>query len=220
MEINIEGERIVNRKDRAINLGLKINSLKGNLSVAKSVITDLEQEISSAVIDNEDKKGLLVLYRSVVKELMSVVSPSVNELNRINQVIEDTHKLLTNADSYIQVDKIDGSIISIEEQLKNKVLEKEHKASLHVKTMRLRETQKKKIGLFLKRNFEELLREINDECGCDSPYHVSVLIKGFNNKIKKIPLFSDDRHELQALLDTNWQRACREIKELKESEKD
>ncbi len=188
----------MHQKDRAINLGLKINSLKGNLSVAQSVIKDLEVEITSAKIDEEDKERLLTLYYSVVKGLKSVVSPSISERNRINQLIEDANDSIKKASNYIEVDNIEGSITFISEQLTNKNLKKEHKAALKTKIVHLQESQRRKAGLFLKRNFEKLLKEINSECDCESPYHISVLIKDFNNKVKTTPTFRDDRHELPA----------------------
>ncbi len=59
-------------------------------------------------------------------------------------------------------------------------------------------------------------REIKDECDCESPYHVSVTIKSLNKKIKIVPLFNDDIDTLQALLDTYWQKASKDINLLKE----
>lgn len=206
----------MNRKDRAINLGLKINSLKGNLSVAKSVIKDLESEIENAVIDEGDRAKLLELYNKVVDELKSSVSPSVEIRNKINQLIEDSYKQLREASDFSEVDKLEGQIIHIEEESSNDVLKKEHKASLRTKIEKLRESQKKKAGVFLKKNYEKLRKNIIDECSNGNPYYVSVSIKSLNSKVKITPMFSDDRHSLQALLDTNWQKACREIKELKE----
>jgi hypothetical protein len=204
---------VVNRRDRAINLGMKINSLKGNLSVAKSVIKDLENEINHAVIDDSDKEQLFSLYKQVIEGLKSVTSPSLDERNRVNQLIEDLIIKLKNANSYIEADGVDGSIIGIEESLKsNKILNKEHKAALEAKLIRLREAHKAKVGQFLKRNYESLRRTISSECQCESPYHVSVLIKKFNDTVKTTPLFFDDRHSLQALLDTHWQRSSAEIK--------
>ena len=52
----------MNQKDRAINLGLKINSLKGNASVPGSVVAELENEIKNANINESDKIKLLELY--------------------------------------------------------------------------------------------------------------------------------------------------------------
>lgn len=205
----------MNRKDRAINLGLKINSLKGNLSVARSVIKELEDEINNASIDQEDRERLLVLYRGVVEDLKSLVSPSVEVRNRINQLIENANIKLRGASSYIEVDAVEGLIKNIEEELKNDKLKKEHKAALKSKLEKLHEGYKKRVGQYLKRNFDKMFKEINDECRCDNPYHISVRIKSLNKKVKTTPLFHDDRHTLQALLDTNWQKASRDINLLK-----
>lgn len=205
----------MNRKDRAINLGLKINSLKGNLSVARSVIKELEDEINNASIDQEDRERLHVLYRGVVEDLKSLVSPSVEVRNRINQLIENANIKLRGASSYIEVDAVEGLIKNIEEELKNDKLKKEHKAALKSKLEKLHEGYKKRVGQYLKRNFDKMFKEINDECRCDNPYHISVRIKSLNKKVKTTPLFHDDRHTLQALLDTNWQKASRDINLLK-----
>lgn len=206
----------MNRKDRAINLGLKINSLKGNFSVAKSVIDDLEREINTASIDNEDRERLLVLYGSVVEDLKSIVSPSVDVMNRVNQLIEDANVQLKNSKTYIDVDNVEGLIKKIEMELNNGELEEEHRSSLKSKLTRLQEVYKKKIGFFLNKNFNKLSKQIKDECECENPYHVSVVIKSLNKKIKIVPLFNNDRHTLQALLDTYWQKASKDINLLKE----
>lgn len=210
----------MNRKDRAINLGLKINSLKGNFSVAKSVIKDLETEIKEAVIDESDRESLMVLYTRVIKDLKSIVSPSTEERSRINQLIEDMLTQIKNAESYVETEKCDGVIVNLEEKLKrNKLLKKEHKAALIHRIESVREKYKARVGFFLKRNHDQLKRNINIECDCDCPFHVSVVVKKYNDIVKTTPLFTDDRHDIQALLDTNWQKSSRDIKILKDEEK-
>lgn len=209
----------MNRKDRAINLGLKINSLKGNFSVAKSVIKDLELEIREAIIDDSDKERLLTLYSTVVEDLKSVVSPSTEERSRINQQVEDLLTKIKNAKSYHEIESIDGLIIGMKEELqKNKILKKEHKAALSHRIESVNEKYKARVGFFLKRNHDKLKKDINMECDCDSPYHVSVVVKKYNDIVKKTPLFTDDRHFIQALLDTFWQQSSRDINLLKQEQ--
>lgn len=211
----------MNQKERAINLGLKINSLKGNFSVAKSVITDLEAEISESSIDGIDRKKLLELYNIVIHDLSKVVSPSAREKGKLNQIVEDVLKDIINASSYLEADKIEGSIISIEEALsKSKILKKEHKAAITHRIDKLREKHKARVGYFLKKNFDKLIRDIKFECDNDNPFHVSVVVKKYNDTAKTTPLFADDRHAVQALLDTNWQKASSDIKDRKIAERE
>lgn len=211
----------MNRKDRAINLGLKINSLKGNFSVAKSVVSDLEHEIKNAVLDNDDREKLLVLYKNVIEDLKKIVSPSTEERGRLNQNIEDILSRLNKAGSYQEIESLEGVIIAIDELLKNnKTLKKEHKAALLHRAERLREKYKLRVGYFLKKNHDRLLRDINNECDCDCPFHISIVVKKYNDIVKITPLFADDRRYIQALLDTNWQKSSRDIKELKKAEKE
>ena len=211
----------MNQKERAINLGLKINSLKGNFSVAKSVIFELETEINEALIDDADRKKLLELYTSAVRDLKKVVSPSASEKGRFNQLVEDVLKDVINASSYLEADKIEGSIISIEEALvKTKLLKKEHKAAITHRIEKLREKHRVRVGYFLKKNFDKLIRDIKLECDNSNPFHVSVVVKKYNSIVKTTPLFTDDRHAAQALLDTNWQKASSDIKERKKAERE
>lgn len=208
-------------KDRAINLGLKINSLKGNLSVAKSVIDNLEIEICNASIEEDDRKKLFVLYKEVVKELNSFVSPSTAERSRFNQIIEDTLIKIIHTKSYKEIEQIDGIITGIEEDIaSNKIIDKEQKSALKSRSLSLREKYKAQVGHFLKKNFEKLKRDIQHECDCDNPFHVSIVVKKYNGILKTEPLFNDDRHFIQALLDTNWQQSSRDIKEVKSLEKE
>ncbi|MGL1893939.1 MAG: hypothetical protein OCD02_20035 [Spirochaetaceae bacterium] len=210
----------MDNKDRAINLGLKINSLKKNFSVASSVIIELENEIKKANIENSDREQLLKLYSSVTKELKGRISPEDKERNRILQLIEDGHKLITQAKDFKEADKIDGYITSIEEQMTGKsILEKEHKFIIKNKILKLRELHKIRVGQFLKRNYENLRRNIVDECDNDNPFHVSVLVKKYNEIVKTTAMFNDDRTDIQALLDTHWQQSSRDIKEVKLLEK-
>ena len=209
----------MNRKDRAINLGLKINSLKGNFSVAKSVIKDLEVEIKEAVIDDADRESLLQLYTKIVQDLKSVVSPSTEERSKINQKVEDLLSGINKAKSYHEVEVLDGPITQLAEALKgNKILKKEHKAALLNRAETVREKYKSRVGFFLKRNHDQLKRKINLECDCDSPYHISVVVKKYNDIVKTTPLFADDRKDIQALLDTFWQRSSMDIKLMKKME--
>ena len=211
----------MNRKDRAINLGLKINSLKGNFSVAKSVIKNLEIEIKEAVIDESDRESLLLLYGKIVEDLKSVVSPSTKERSKINQLVEDLLLGIRNAKSYHETEKYDGQISDLEEYLKgNKILKKEHKAALLHRTETVRDKYKARVGFFLKRNHDQLRKNINLECDCDSPYHISVVVKKYNSIVKTTPLFTDDRHNIQALLDTYWQQSSRDIKIMKKEDGD
>lgn len=210
----------MNQRDRAINLGLKINSLKGNLSVANSVIKELKDEINNAVIDDSDREQLIALYERVVLGLKSVVSPSVTERNKINQQIEDANTAIRKSSNFHEIDKVDGFITAIEESVQNPIFKREHKVALKSKIEYLRESHKKKTGQILKKNYTQLHREIEDECHNENPFHVSVVIKKFNNKIKITPLFKDDRHDLQALLDTKWQQSALDIKIRKDSERE
>ncbi len=210
----------MNQKDRAINLGLKINTLKGNFSVAKSVITELETEINEALIDDADRKKIIELYNNVVQDLKKVVSPSAEEKGKFNQLVEDILKDIINASNYLEADKIEGSIISIEESLsKTKLLKKEHKAAIKHRIQKLREKHKARVGYFLKKNFDKLIRDIKSECDNDNAFHVSVVVKKYNEIAKTTPLFADDRHAVQALLDTNWQKSSSDIKERKKAER-
>ena len=211
----------MNQKERAINLGLKINSLKGNFSVAKSVITDLGKEIESAVIDEEDRKRLLTLYNNVTEELKSIVSPSTERKGFFNQRVEDLLRDINSTKSYLEEDAIDGLLICLEEDLaRDKILKKEHKAAITHRISKLREKHKAKVGQFLKKNFEKLFRDIKKEFDCENPFHISVLIKKYNEVVKKTPMFFDDRHTIQAYLDTMWQKSSVDIKEIKRIERD
>ena len=207
----------MNQKDRAINLGLKINSLKGNFSVAKSTIRGLEKEITNAVIDLKDKNSLLELYKRVVHDINNQVSPSAEERNRLNQLIEDTLNQLKESNEYLTANKIEGKITFIEEQIEgNSLLKKEDKDSLMTKCSRLKESQKIKVGRFLKNNHEKLYTEISSKCKNDNPFHVSVTIKKYNEILKITPLFTDDRYHVRSLLDSLWQKSVSDIKQIKE----
>lgn len=209
----------MNRKERAINLGLKINSLKGNMSVANSVIEDLESEIKTAVIDEEDRSRLLVLYKNIVDDLKKTVSPSTKERAKINQEIENILSDIKNANSYLAVEKTEGIITSLEEKVqKSTIMKKEHSAALRNRLKRVRDKYNNRIGFFLKKNFDNLKREIKKECNQENPFYISVNVKKYNEKVKITPLFSDDRHSLQAMLDTLWQQSSRQIKEIKQSD--
>ncbi|MBN2616997.1 MAG: hypothetical protein JXR64_01655 [Spirochaetales bacterium] len=210
----------MNSRERAINLGLKINSLKGNFSVAKSVIRDLEDEVKSAVIEEEDRERLLVLYKNVVADLKSAVSPSTEERGRLNQMVEDGMKKIKSAKTYSELSKVDGFISNLEEQIeKSKLLNKEHKAALNHRVRRLIEKYKSTVTIFLKKNFDKLKKEIVRDCDNKNPFNVSVAVKNLNGIVKKTPLYQDDREELQALLDTYWQKSARDIKAVKTEEK-
>lgn len=211
-------ERGVNRKERAINLGLKIKSLEGNLSVAKSVIQDLELEIQNAIIDEDDREHLINLYNNVIQELKGLISPSVEIRNRVNQVIEDLNCELKTARSYSELLKLEGRISNLPELLDNNKLKKEHRAPLRNKIQKLNEIYNKKVGQKLQRNFEKLQKDIEKKCSQENPFHVSISIKELNKTIQITPLFNKDRHKLQAILDTNWQKSSRDIKIIKEKE--
>lgn len=207
----------LNRKDRAINLGLKIKSLEGNLSVAKSVIKELEEEIKSASIDEEDRDNLLKLYDSVIQTLKETKSPSVIKRNEISQTIEDLYKELRSAGGYSEINRLEGRVHSLGNLINDPLLKKEHKAVLKKKISSLTESYNKKIGAKLQKNFEKMERTIDKKCKNENPFFVSMAIKELNKEVQVTPLFTRDRHKLQALLDTYWQKSSRDIKEIKES---
>ncbi|QEN05228.1 hypothetical protein EW093_11065 [Thiospirochaeta perfilievii] len=210
----------MNQKERAINLGLKIKSLKGNLSVSKAVISDLEIEIKEAIIDDGDRIRLLELYKNVVEDLKQIVSPSAQRKGYFNQRIEDILRKIKESKNYKMADDNEGLIIALEEELKkDNILKKEHRAAIKNRLETVGEKHRARVGFFLKKNYDNLYREIKNECDCDNPFHVSVVVKKYNEVVKLKPLFNDDRHSIQALLDTNWQKSSSDIKEQKRRER-
>lgn len=208
----------MNRKDRAINLGLKIKSLEGNFSVAKSVILDLEKEITEAVIDENDRENLLILYKKVIQDLKSQVSPSVLVRNKLSQLLEDLSSDIKKANKYSELIKLEGRLTQLTEDLESEEFKKEHRAPLRNRLRKLKETYNKKVGHTLQINYDRLSREINSKCSQKNPFHVSIAIKELNSKVQKTPLFNKDRQNLQAILDTKWQESSRDIKTLKEKD--
>lgn len=209
----------MNRKDKAINLGLKIKSLEGNFSVAKSVILEMEKEITEAAIDEKDRENLIILYNRVIQELKSQVSPSVEVRNRLSQLIEDLSNDIKKANRYNQLLKLEGRLTEITNQLESEDFKKEHRAPLRNRLRKLKEIYNKKVGHTLQINYDKLYKEINSKCSQENPFHISIAIKELNTKVQKTPLFSNDRQKLQAILDTKWQESSRDIKMIKEKDK-
>lgn len=208
----------MNRKDRAINLGLKIKSLKGNFSVAKSVINELEKEITEAVIEEDDRDNLLILYNNIIQDLKSQVSPSVTIRNKISQQIEDLFNEIKSAKKYNMLLKLEGRLTNLSNQLENDELKKEHRAPLRNRLHKLKELYNKRVGHSLQINYDKLYKEIDSKCSQENPFHVSIAIKELNKKVQQTPLFNNDRQKLQAILDTKWQESSKEIKILKEKD--
>ncbi len=210
----------MNQKDRAINLGLKINSLKGNASVPGSVVAELENEIKNANINESDKIKLLELYKSVTDSLKKIVSPIDKEKGRFIQLVEDIASDLNRSEKYQQAEKLEGRIEGLVEEInKNRILKKSEKEFLYNRIVKLREKHKSRIGQFLKKNYEMLLKNIKSECSAENPFHVSISVKKFNEIVKVTPMFNDHRAEIQKYLDTLWQKSSNDIKIIKESEK-
>lgn len=215
-----KGSTLANRKERAINLGLKIKSLKNNAAVAKAAVAELEKEITSADIEPADKEALLTLYKSILDEREKYKSPSVIQRDEFRDKIDVLFMNVRDMKEYSEADSLEGRIIALQESLEKASVKKEHRASLKPKLKLLEEKFKNKKNYLLTCNFRKAEKLIKSETRKNNPFLVTEAIKELNKKIRLIPLFSSDRSKLQAMLDTLWQKASKDIDAEKARQKD